>query len=190
MASSASAKRLQDHVNNSLRRQNVPGADRCGPRWVQEAELGYLYYIIRLVVTCATSWIMSMPSIGTRHPALSGISTSNIERIQYITALCTTEIGALRLPRTSGPVPSKSKTALPDLASISMRKFNWWARSDRTTHVRRVCHIPATRRRDNLGLRVQVHVFRQSLSRDFVQIAPRCFGCAACTRVRLAVYTP
>jgi hypothetical protein len=30
-----------------------------------------------------------------------------------MTALCTTEIGAFRLPRTSVPVPAKSKVAEP-----------------------------------------------------------------------------
>lgn len=65
------------------------------------------------------STLMNSLSRGTRHPALSGISRSNIARMQYITAEWTTEIGALRFPRTSHPVPSKSRTAEPLATSIS-----------------------------------------------------------------------
>ncbi len=61
-------------------------------------------------------------SRGTRQPAFRGISTSSIERMQYITAEWTTETGELRLPRTSHPVPSKSNTAEPSSSFISTRR--------------------------------------------------------------------
>lgn len=67
------------------------------------------------------------PSRGTRQPALSGISMSSIERMQYITAECTTEMGALRLPRTSAPVPAKSSTADPSCGLISTRSWIYHA---------------------------------------------------------------
>jgi len=69
-------------------------------------------------VGCVSTVINSL-SRGTRHPALSGMSRSSIARMQYITAEWTTEIGALRFPRTSHPVPSKSRTAEPLVSSIS-----------------------------------------------------------------------
>jgi hypothetical protein len=50
------------------------------------------------------------------------MSTSSMARMQYITAECTTEIGELRFPRTSHPVPSKSNTAEPSASFISTRR--------------------------------------------------------------------
>ena len=73
---------------------------------------------------CSTSG-NDILSNGTRHPAFSGISISSILLIQYITAECTTEIGALRFPRTSQPVPSKSKIADPSEGLISTRRQIW-----------------------------------------------------------------
>lgn len=66
-----------------------------------------------------------IPFKGTRHPAFSGISKSNIARMQYMTAECTTEIGAFRFPRTSDPVPVKSSVAEPVSVSISTLRWIW-----------------------------------------------------------------
>jgi hypothetical protein len=60
--------------------------------------------------------------IGTKHPAFNGISSSNIARRQYMTAECTTLIGAFRFPRTSGPVWVKSKVAEPVEGSMVIFK--------------------------------------------------------------------
>src|SRR6266851_2531756 len=61
-------------------------------------------------------------SRGTRQPAFKGMSTLSMARMQYITAEWTTETGALRFPRTSHPVPSKSNKAEPSSSFISTRR--------------------------------------------------------------------
>lgn len=77
--------------------------------------------MLKLVRTIDSPGRYSLSS-GTRQPAFNGISISSIERMQYITAEWTTEIGAFRFPRTSQPVPSKSKIAEPSDSFISTRR--------------------------------------------------------------------
>ena len=55
---------------------------------------------------------------GARTPWFSGTSVPRRQRSTYITADAVTAGGAFVLAKTSGPVPVKSKTAVPAARSI------------------------------------------------------------------------
>jgi hypothetical protein len=116
----ASMECSQHNVYDALRCKYITSTDGRSPRWRQKAATGNSN--CHKVNENDGVWEKHLPSRGTRQPAFRGMSTSSIERMQYITAEWTTEIGELRLPRTSHPVPSKSNTAEPSSSFISTRR--------------------------------------------------------------------
>ena len=110
-------------------------------------------------------------------------------------AECTTDIGALRLPRTSKPVPSKSKTAPPvSLSMVTLRAIygktldggRW--RMDKEVGARK--HAPAIHHQDSRPRKARsCPGARRRCEGGCGRTARRCYVCGTCSSAPSAGYS-